>query len=80
MRVRDVMTRQVEVVRPEATLKQAAQRMKSLDVGALPVCDGRRLLGMLTDRDITIRATAAGRDPNRAMVREVRPPVKPRDR
>ena len=39
-----------------------AERMSSLDVGALPVCDGRRLSGMITDRDMTVRATAAGRD------------------
>jgi CBS domain-containing protein len=44
--------------------------MRSLDVGALPVCDGRRLMGMITDRDITIRATAAGRDPKTTAVRD----------
>ena len=48
--------------------------MKSLDVGSLPVCDGRRLQGMLTDRDITIRATAEGRDPRQTPVHEVMTP------
>jgi CBS domain-containing protein len=51
-------------------LQEAAKMMKSLDVGSLPVCDGNRLLGMLTDRDITIRATAEGRDPTTTTVRE----------
>lgn len=62
MQLKDVMTHDVEVVRPDATLAEAAERMKSLDVGPLPVCDGDRLVGMLTDRDITTRATAAGRE------------------
>jgi CBS domain-containing protein len=63
MHLKDVMTRDVEVVRPDATLQEAAGRMKALDVGVIPVCDGEHLMGMLTDRDITVRATAAGRDP-----------------
>jgi len=45
--------------------------MKSLDVGPLPICDGERLVGMVTDRDITVRATAQGRDPNTTRVRDV---------
>jgi CBS domain-containing protein len=48
--------------------------MRSLDVGALPVLDGQDLKGMVTDRDITIRATAEGRDPKTATVREVLSP------
>jgi CBS domain-containing protein len=48
--------------------------MKTLDVGPIPVCDGDRIQGMLTDRDITIRATAEGRDPNTTRVREVMTP------
>jgi CBS domain-containing protein len=71
MRLSDVMTRQVEVVRPDDTLEEAAARMSSLDIGPLPVCDGDRLVGMLTDRDITVRATAAGRDPKTTLVRDV---------
>ena len=70
MWVRDVMMRGVEVVAPEATLQEAAAMMRELDVGLLPVCDGPRLVGMLTDRDITVRATAAGKDPNTTPVRE----------
>jgi CBS domain-containing protein len=71
MQVKDVMTKGVEVVRPDATLQEAAKKMKSLDIGPLPVCDGERLVGVLTDRDITVRATAEGRDPKQTKVREV---------
>lgn len=71
MQVREVMTPQVEVIRPDAVLKEAAEKMSHLDIGPLPVCDGERLVGMLTDRDITVRATARGRDPNTTKVREV---------
>lgn len=59
--IAEVMTTDVEVVRPEETLRDAARAMADLDVGSLPVCDGRKLLGMITDRDITIRAVAEGK-------------------
>ena len=52
-------------------LKQAAATMKRFDVGMLPVCDGERLVGMLTDRDITVRATAEGLDPAKTPVDRV---------
>lgn len=71
MKVSDVMTRDVEVVRPDATLQEAAEKMKALDIGPLPVSDGRQLVGMVTDRDITVRATAEGKDPRTTPVREV---------
>jgi CBS domain-containing protein len=74
MQLRDVMTPNVEVVRPNASLQEAAALMRDLDVGSLPVCDGTRLHGMVTDRDITIRATATGRDPRQTPVREVMTP------
>jgi len=74
MLLRDVMTINVEVVHPDAPLQEAAEKMKSLDVGPIPVCDGQRLVGMITDRDITIRATAAGLDPRTARVRDVMTP------
>ena len=48
--------------------------MRDLDVGSLPVCDGQRLLGAITDRDITIRATARGQDPSQTQVQEVMTP------
>ena len=71
MELRDIMTRNVEVVNGNASLKEAATKMKKLDVGLIPVCDGDRLKGLLTDRDITIRATANGRDPSKTKVNEV---------
>jgi CBS domain-containing protein len=74
MKLRDVMTREVEVVHPEASVTEAAEKMRSLDVGPLPVCDGDRLVGMITDRDVTVRATAQGRDPGTVRVREVMTP------
>jgi CBS domain-containing protein len=54
MELRDIMTRNVEVISGDATLKEAAMKMKALDVGLMPVCDGNQLTGILTDRDITI--------------------------
>ena len=51
-------------------LFEAAVRMKELNVGSLPVCENDRLVGMVTDRDMTVRATAAGADPNDARVRD----------
>ena len=73
-RIGDVMTRQPRVIQPDATVADAAAMMRRLDVGALPVCDGTRLIGMLTDRDITIRSTADGRDPHLTPVRDVMSP------
>ena len=70
-KISEVMTRGVEVIRPAETLQRAAQRMDELNVGALPVCDGATLVGMITDRDITVRATAAGLDPNETPVSDV---------
>ena len=74
MRVSEVMTRGVECTRPDATLQEAAAKMKSLDVGPLPVCDNDRLVGMVTDRDITVRATAEGEAPTDVRVRDVMTP------
>ena len=64
MQINELMTRHVEVVHPEATLREAAQKMAALDVGPLPVCKGDELVGMVTDRDITIRAVAEGKGPD----------------
>jgi CBS domain-containing protein len=60
-KVSEVMTSDVKVVRPDESLKKAAAIMSEEDVGALPVCDGTRLKGMITDRDIVVRAVASGR-------------------
>lgn len=69
--IADDMTRDVRVVKPDARLQEAAQMMRDMDVGALPVCDGRRLVGMLTNRDIAVRAVAKGLAPQDAGVAEV---------
>jgi len=74
MHVSEVMTRGVECTRPETTLDEAANRMRELNVGLLPVCDHDRLVGMLTDRDITVRATAEALDPLICQVRDVMTP------
>jgi CBS domain-containing protein len=63
MRIAEVMTGDVAVVRPQDSVRYAAQRMDELNIGSLPVCDGKRLVGVITDRDITVRVTAAGLDP-----------------
>jgi CBS domain-containing protein len=71
MNLRDIMTPDVEVVSPDCSLKDAAAKMKALDIGLVPVCDGDRLRGMVSDRDIAIRATADGRDPIKTKVAEI---------
>ena len=76
MKVGEIMTRGVEIASPDDTVQQAASRMAELDVGVLPVGENDRLVGMLTDRDIAIRAVAQGRGPDtkvrEAMTPEVR--------
>ncbi len=76
MRVSDCMTRDVRMANPNETLRDAAQLMAELDAGVLPVSDGDRLVGMITDRDICIRAVAQGKGPDTKvsdiMSREVR--------
>jgi CBS domain-containing protein len=64
------MTRQVELATPDETIEQAAKTMAQVDSGALPVREGDRLVGMITDRDIAIRAIGAGKGPE-TRVREV---------
>jgi CBS domain-containing protein len=74
MRLNEFINYTVEVVQPDDTLQRAAEKMKDLDVGSMPVCEGRHLVGMLTDRDITIRATAQGADPTKTPVADVMTP------
>jgi len=66
-----VMTRRPRTVHPNATVADAAALMRQMDIGGLPVCDGSRLVGMVTDRDITIRSAADGRDPHLTPVRDI---------
>jgi CBS domain-containing protein len=74
MQLKKIMTKQVDVISPETSIYEAAKRMRSLDVGALPVCDGDRLIGMLTDRDLAIRAVAEGCDPETTTAEETMSP------
>lgn len=69
--VSQAMTRGVRSIAPHDTLVAAAQAMDELDIGALPVCDGDRLVGMLTDRDIVIRAVAQSCDIDQTKVADV---------
>ena len=69
--VAEIMSTDVQVVGPDDTLQRAAQLMDQLDVGSLPVCDGKHLLGMVTDRDITVRGTAMNLAPDQARVSAV---------
>jgi len=71
MKVRDIMTRDVRVASPSDNLKRAAQIMEEHDFGMLPVGDEGRLVGMLSDRDITIRAVARGVSPDSGKVRDI---------
>jgi CBS domain-containing protein len=74
MRVSEVMTKSPECIAPNATVQEAAGRMKSLDVGSLPVCDNDRLVGVITDRDIALRSVAEGHDPRADPVRDTMTP------
>jgi CBS domain-containing protein len=74
MQLRDVMSRDVYVIRPDATLQEAAQQMKVSHVGALMVHSGEDAVGIITERDMTIRAVAEGRDPTLTMVRDIMTP------
>lgn len=67
MKVRDAMTTDVRLVRPEQTIREAAHLMAQLDIGALPVEQDDRLVGMITDRDIAVRAVGQGRGPETAI-------------
>ena len=71
MLISDVMSRAVEFITPDETLQHAASKMRDLGVGPLPVFENAGVVGMLTDRDIAIRAVAEGRDPRKTRVREV---------
>ncbi len=72
--VTEVMSTQPQVVQPQDSLRHAAELMQTLDIGALPVCDGDRLVGMLTDRDISVRGVACGLLPEQACVGDIMSP------
>ena len=70
MQLREIMTSDVQLTNPAMKLKDAAALMRDGDFGLLPVGEDDRLVGTITDRDITVRAVAEGKDPNTATVRE----------
>jgi len=72
MKLAAIMTGGIETITPHASLAEAAKKMASQDIGSLPVCDEpRRVVGIITDRDITVRAVARGMDPNQTRVEDV---------
>lgn len=76
MRVSDAMTRDVCIARPDQTIEDAARMMLAVDTGLLPVGDEDRLLGMITDRDIAVRAVAEGLGPTTTVEEIMTPEVK----
>ncbi len=70
MQIKEAMTRNVDLIDPNMTIDRAARLMAEDDVGFLPVGENDRLIGMITDRDIAVRAVARGKDPSRMTVRE----------
>jgi CBS domain-containing protein len=71
MHLNEIMTSPVETVAPDASLADAARKMLALEIGLLPVAKGQEIVGIVTDRDITIRAVAKGLDPERTEVQTV---------
>ncbi|RKH67121.1 CBS domain-containing protein [Corallococcus llansteffanensis] len=75
MRISELMHKDVETIDADECLRTAAERMRAHSLGALPVTENGELVGMLTDRDIAVRSTALGKDPNVTPVREAMTPT-----
>ncbi|MDZ4736987.1 MAG: CBS domain-containing protein [Rhodospirillaceae bacterium] len=73
MKIRDLMTRDVRTANPDQTIRSAAQTMKEIDAGAIPIGEDDRLIGMITDRDIAVRAVADGLGPD-SKIRDIMTP------
>ena len=71
MKLKEIMGQNVETVGPDATLQETAEKMKRRNIGVLPVVEGKTPIGVITDRDITLRAVASGADVTKTKVREV---------
>ncbi len=71
MQVKEIMTPNVETINSQANLVEAAGKMEMLNIGALPVWDNGELIGMITDRDIAVRAVAEEKDPSKTSVKEI---------
>lgn len=65
------MTPDVEVIRSDETIQEAAKKLARLNIGAMPICDGENLRGMLTDRDIVTKVIAEGKDPSKVTARDL---------
>jgi CBS domain-containing protein len=74
MKVKQIMSRNVECITPSTTIAKAAEKMLDSDIGFLPICEHDHIVGTVTDRDITIRSVAQGRDPRLAPVSEIMTP------
>lgn len=74
MKINEIMTKEPNYIGPNESLQEAARRLRDLDVGMLPVGDGIKLKGTLTDRDITVRVIAEGADPKTLRVSDVMTP------
>jgi len=70
MKVRDIAVKEVHCAEPEMDLAQIATMMKRHNVGVIPVCDGKKLMGMLTDRDLVLSCMASGADPEKCTARQ----------
>ena len=67
MKLKEIMTQEVEIVHTDDSVRTAAEKMRYRDIGFLPVYDGEQLIGVLTDRDIVIRVMAEGVDPKKSL-------------
>lgn len=74
MLVKELMTKNVDVVAPDTTIVEAARHMRDQDVGAIPIAENDRLVGLITDRDIVIRALADGKPADKTTVRDAMSP------
>ena len=74
MKVNEIMTHNAETISSEDNVVTAAEKMSTLEVGALPVWEGDELVGMITDRDITVRATARNLSPSNTLISQIMTP------
>jgi CBS domain-containing protein len=71
MQAKDIMTNKAEIISPDTTLNQAAEKMRSQDIGFLPIGENDRLIGAITDRDIVVRGLAAGKNADTTTVKDI---------
>jgi CBS domain-containing protein len=71
LQIKEIMTPKVELINPDTSVKDAADKMKNLNIGVLPIGENDRLVGIVTDRDITVRSVAEGQDPKTTRVEDI---------